>query len=87
MSTFLIDDDQALCRYLAARTWTKDFVTQSERDINEKMKKQKAEKVTSGLMDSLSTINANRCKTGQDNPAKRKRMLPDNFSKTVVYVQ
>jgi hypothetical protein len=38
--TYLIDNEDALCRYLASRTWTQDFVSPPEKELAASMKEQ-----------------------------------------------
>ena len=40
MKTFLIDDEAALCRYLAARTWTNDYMSASDKELQFKMQRE-----------------------------------------------
>jgi len=84
MRTFLIEDEDALCRYLAARTWSKDFVSAPEKELADKMAKEKRDAFMKKSWEAHAVIMANKCKTGGENPANKKKQLADNFSKTVV---
>lgn len=62
---YLLDDEQALCRYLAAKAWTKDYMTEDDKALQEKMRRQNAESVTNNFENMLNDIKRNKCKTGE----------------------
>lgn len=82
--TFLIDDESALCRYLATKTWTRDFVTEDEKKLQERLRKENAESASKHFQTMLNEIKMNKCKTGGENPAKKKKQIADKFTETVV---
>lgn len=63
--TFLIDDEAALCRFLAVKTWTNEFVSQSEKDIQVKMRRQNDERISKSLLESLKVIKKNNRRSNQ----------------------
>ena len=63
MKTFLIDDEEASCRHLAAKTWTQDFVSVSEKELQERLRIQNAESASKNFLAMLDEIHANKCKT------------------------
>jgi uncharacterized protein YnzC (UPF0291/DUF896 family) len=84
MRTFLIDDEDALCRYLAAKSWTRDFVTEDDKKLQERLRKENAEAISKNFQAMLNEVHSNKCKTGGEDPIKKKKQLPDEFTKTVV---
>ncbi len=86
MRTFVLDNEDAVVRYLASLAWTDRFVSISEKQQNERIKKDKQDQVKATFLDTLDAINRNRCRTGKDNPATRKKMIADKFSETVKVV-
>jgi hypothetical protein len=64
MKTFLIDDEQAFLRYLAARTWTNDYVTASDKELQFEMQRENDLERQSRFMETLNEIKRNKCKTG-----------------------
>ena len=64
MRTFLIDDEAALCRYLAARTWTNDYMSASDKELQFKMQRENDLERQNRFLDTLNSIKRNKCKTG-----------------------
>lgn len=62
---YLLDDEQALCRYLAAKAWTSDYVTEDDKALQEKLRRQNAESVSRNFEAILSEAKMNKCKTGE----------------------
>lgn len=56
MRTFLIDDEQALCRYLASKEWTRSHFTQSDKDLQEKMRLENKKQVEENFTKMLDGI-------------------------------
>jgi uncharacterized protein YnzC (UPF0291/DUF896 family) len=86
MSTFLIDDEAALCRYLAAKQWTQEFVTEDDKKLQERLRRENAEVKSRKFQSTLDEIMRNKCRTGGEDPRKKKKQLEDKFTETVVVV-
>jgi uncharacterized protein YnzC (UPF0291/DUF896 family) len=63
--TFLIEDEDALCRYLAAKSWARDFVTEDDKVLQEKLRKQNSESISRNFLVMLNEVKSNKCKTGK----------------------
>lgn len=63
--TFLLDDEQALCRYLAAKAWTSEYMTEDDKALQGKLRRQNAESVSRNFEEILNEAKLNKCKTGE----------------------
>jgi uncharacterized protein (UPF0305 family) len=86
MSAFIIDDEAALCRYLASKQWTTEFVTEDDKKLQERMRRENGERITKTFLDTLDELKKNKCRTGGQDPRKKKKMIEDKFTETVVVV-
>jgi hypothetical protein len=81
MSTFLIDDEAALCRYLAARQWTSEFVTEDDKKLQERMRKENEAASAARFNDILNVIKKSKSKPGDYNWEYLRRHQPKKYEK------
>jgi hypothetical protein len=79
--TFLISDEDELIKYLARKAWNDNYVTEDDKKLQERMRKENEAASAEQFNDTLNVIKKSKSKPGDYNWEYLRRHQPKKYEK------